>query len=516
MLSLPKKLFTIAGILLFFFILGFFQVEKAHAATNQSVWDFDPQKYFDNKLKDIKAENDPTNPIINVSVDRVIPKTIDTAMFSVVENIAPSDPRLASGNRHAIPALAHMMGSMYANPPASGLAYVQYELANAGLLAQPSYAQGIGFAGLLPLLPLWKTTRNISYSVLIIIMIAIGFMIIFRTKIDPKTVISVQAALPRIVFTLIIITFSYPIVGFMIDLMYLAMAIVINLLATGLSGVQLPPGLESLNNTATQQTEFMTGGWGKLFGSVFNLSMIGPFFQQLLGGSKFNTGIFTFASIIGFIIPAAISGVVALPSIAGLLGPTVIILFILFLGLLFTFIRLTFLLLNSYIQVLLALILGPILLLKEAIPGQSAVKEWLQNILANLVVFPATVFVIYGSWILTAIAWKSSLWGAPLIPAGGGGEMTDGNPLAILMGLGTIFLAPNLVASIKKAFHPKPSLPITAGSAFAPITGGAQTAMGAASQFYYMQQIVGERGPFGWLAGKMGGGGGSAHGTKKQ
>lgn len=410
----------------------------------------------------------------------------------------------------AIGVLAQAVGTMYANPPASGIAYTHDFLANAGFIAKPAYAQGIGFAGLVPLLPLWKASRNIAYAILIIVMIVIGFMIIFRAKIDPKTVISVQAALPRIVFTLIMITLSYAIVGFFIDLMYLSMAVVINLLSTGLSGITLIPGTEMLTNTAQQQTEFITGGWGKLWGSIFSLNMFWPFIVQMLGGSWGNIAGLTIFSVIGMIV----AGVIGASATLYALLPSLAIILLVVLGLLFTVIRLTFILFNSYVQVLLAVILGPLLLLKEAIPGQSAVKEWIQNIIANLVVFPTTVAVIYGSWIFTAIAWEGNLWSAPL-SFGTGGGTENGNPFAILMGLGIIFLAPNLVASVKKAFHPKPVLPVTAGTAFSPVTGAAQTGMGAMSQYYYMTQVFGGEKGLGPILSKFGLGGGGSHGKKQ-
>ncbi len=59
-----------------------------------------------------------------------------------------------------------------------------------------------------------------------------------------------------------------------------------------------------------------------------------------------------------------------------------------------------------------------------------------------------------------------------------------------ILAMGIVFLSPNLIAQIKKAFHPKPIIPLTAGTAFAPLTGATQTAMGAGSQFYYMTSTL--------------------------
>jgi hypothetical protein len=196
-------------------------------------------------------------------------------------------------------------------------------------------------------------------------------------------------------------------------------------------------------------------------------------------------------------------------ALVGFVGPVVLILFIIALGLLFSLIRIMFLLVNSYIQLILNVIFAPILLLQESIPGQSAVAQWLQNIIANLIVFPTTVAIIYLSWIITSVAWGQNLWARPMVLSIQGGIdlgpiKVNGNPLSIVIGLGFIFLAPTMIANIKKMFHPKSAIPITAGTAFSPLTGAIGTGMGAASQFYYFKQLVDS------LPGR--GGGGQAHG----
>ncbi|MCJ7826546.1 hypothetical protein MUP56_02945, partial [Patescibacteria group bacterium] len=119
---------------------------------------------------------------------------------------------------------------IYTNPPASTYAFVRDMGQTLGFIPQSVNAQGIGFSGLTQLLPMWKAFRNIAYLLLAIFMIIIGFLIMFRKKIDPKTVITVQNALPNIVITLLLITFSYAIVGVLIDFMYLIIMIAISIL----------------------------------------------------------------------------------------------------------------------------------------------------------------------------------------------------------------------------------------------------------------------------------------------
>lgn len=471
-----------------------------------------PREYYDQESVRTKLERinslhsvDPVDTPIDALL--VTGFNVDNLALSVSRKLGCTDLALATAegkdsveevfkqcqNYTATGILGNYMASIYGNPPASFAWYMQDALLNAGLI-KPAYAQGIGFSGLSPLLPLWKASRNIAYTILIVVMVAIGFMIIFRMKLDPKTVISVQAALPKIIITLLLITFSYAIAGFLIDLMYVSIAVLVSILSNAVDTTALADILgwkAGLSNTVEQQQKFLTGTWWDLLWSVMNFGMFPGFLVNFFGGSWANSvGALGLTSLSAILLSSATAFIpIALPALAAVALPSAIFLLIIFLGLLFTFIRLFILLLNSYIQILIAVILGPILILQEAIPGRSAFSGWLLNLIANLSVFPATVVIIFASWIISATAMSGRLWGPPLL-FGASGETGAGNPLAIIIGLGIMFLAPNLVVSVKKVFQPKPTLPISAGTMLSPLTGAATTSMGAASQFYYMQQIA--------------------------
>ena len=376
--------------------------------------------------------------------------------------------------------LNSVMQAFYLNPPASFAWYIQDTLANAGL-AKPAYAQGIGFAGLTPLLSIWKATRNIAYAVIVLVMVAIGFMVIFRMKIDPKTVISIQAALPKIVFTLILITFSYAIVGFLIDLMYLVIALVIQIIAGSMG--------KDPNYIADFQSQFMTGGMTTLAGHVFSggFRSLDDFVKGLWWTVLPTSGLAALLGGLGILGFPGWGMIIAGTAIAT--APAWLLLAILVLGLLYVFIRLVLLLFNSYIQVLIALILGPLILLNEAIPGKSAFGEWIQNIIANLVVFPATVAILMFGTFLTTLNENSTLWAPPLIGMPGFSGSAGPNLFSAFIGLGVILISPNLIAQIKKAFGPKPALPVSPGTLLSPLTSTFQTGMGAMSQFYYFQML---------------------------
>jgi hypothetical protein len=65
---------------------------------------------------------------------------------------------------------------------------------------------------------LWKFTRNISLSVMAIVMLVTGIMIVMRRNISSQVAVSVQYALPRIVIGFVLIIFSYPIGAFITQL----------------------------------------------------------------------------------------------------------------------------------------------------------------------------------------------------------------------------------------------------------------------------------------------------------
>ena len=138
---------------------------------------------------------------------------------------SPGCPIGLSYQKSAMAGLAKSTLAMYQHPPARSSEYIADVGRTLGFIPKKVEAQGIGFSGLQSMLPLWKTFRNIAYALLAVIIIVVGFMVMFRKKIDPKTVVTVQNAIPRIVIALGLVTFSYAIVGAMIDLIYLAIVL---------------------------------------------------------------------------------------------------------------------------------------------------------------------------------------------------------------------------------------------------------------------------------------------------
>jgi len=402
----------------------------------------------------------------------------------------------------------------FANPPASGIAWTYSGLANAGFIPKTMAAEGIGMGSIQPFAKIWKIFRDVTYLLLVVVLIAIGFMVMFRTKINPQTVISVENSLPKIIIALILITFSFAIAGFMIDLMYLLIAIVTSILSpiygysTGTVGGWFG-GETGPTNLAELQRYYLTAGPGALYKGIggVNHSMWGTLLWNLpsailglipglgitikiiVGGlvtwglQGWLNPIINFLSFEGFtqtigsIHPT--TGVGALlhleTLLRGLSSPlqiTWLVLIVLFIfqglvpivlgvliwfSLVFVFFRIFLLLINSYIKILLAIILSPIYLLFEAVPGQSAFVNWLKNLAGELITFPLVVGIFVLGSIIVDSASSGNLVQFPFMYG------IDPKNFGYIIGMMLFFMTPDLVKAVRQIFIPKPGILDMAG-----------------------------------------------------
>jgi len=340
-----------------------------------------------------------------------------------------------------------MIASTYSNPPASGV-YYAYDI----LGAAPAYAaNGIGFSGLQPILPIWKAFRNLAYAVFAIAMLLVGLMIMFRVKISPQVVLTLENALPRMIGVLVLITFSYAIAGFMIDLMYVMMALGVNILAS--EGVS-PGG-------ATATSTIHSGFW----------SLIPPFVKgfdgmKSLGGS---VGYMTF-SLGGIPVAGWITGFVG-----GVVGAVLMILVWVIIATVLLF-KLLIALIKSYVGVITSVIFAPLVIATGVIPGKNGFGNWLKSLIANLSVFPAVLIIlIISTYILDQDAgglWYPPLMGPPEVDFLQGGAGVMGNFVRSIIGMGFLFIIPNVPNMIKKAMGIEDSgIGGMIGQAFAPTIG---------------------------------------------
>ncbi len=397
---------------------------------------------------------------------------------------SPGCPIGLSYQKSAMAGLAKSTLAMYQHPPARSSEYIADVGRTLGFIPKKVEAQGIGFSGLQSMLPLWKTFRNIAYALLAVIIIVVGFMVMFRKKIDPKTVVTVQNAIPRIVIALGLVTFSYAIVGAMIDLMYLAIVLstsAVDSASGGNLGKLLsiattfnfdiwPPGL-TWGSTTAPTTEnatklLLNGGLSGLlrffFASGFQAyDDIGAMITQ---NDPYNIAAWTILpGVIGYFFGArgALLGATTGPILLGIIFLII---------LLFGVIRLIFMLLDAYINIIISLLTAPFQLMMEAIPGTNAFSSWFKNLLSKILVFPITVLLLLITAVLTSQEVSTSIWAPPLLSTG---EGTYG--MAGLIGLGMLMVIPTIVQGLQKALKAEPLVPGGVGPIVGPLGSGVGT-----------------------------------------
>ncbi len=315
-----------------------------------------------------------------------------------------------------------------ANPPirtGQYLATIGYSLG----LVKEAHAQvsGSGAGVLDPIINLWQVSRNIAYVVMIIIFVVVGLMVMFRQKINPQTVISIQAALPGLVIGLIMITFSYFLASLLVDTAYLAT----NLVGYYFTAAQNAPSSNLTQDISDKSVLFI---FGKFVGSIgqediakalnLALSSLNDNIQSMLRlaagligyqyGSSFGTPT---GSLVGSAVCLPVTGPIAAfcGAIGGIVGGLVIgiplalkaasdpagtfswILYIVAAAvLLYTMLRLLLKLINNYLQIIFLTVTAPFQFMIASLPGRQGIMiDWIRNMLCNVLAFPAVLAVFY-------------------------------------------------------------------------------------------------------------------------
>jgi len=349
----------------------------------------------------------------------------------------------------AIGGITNLIAAMYANPPASSVDYFADLGRNLGIV-KPAYAQeGFGFQGLRPILPLWKNFRNIAYLFFTIIFVVIGFAIMFRLKLNPQTVISIQNAIPRIVIALILVTFSYAIAGLLIDFMYVVTAVIV--------GVINPGGILHQLVDLLEEKLHMGGGKEAPNILVFQLLFIG---KGLLYAYTLATNLLNPREILKILdAPTDLLRVIqAIIKILGAAFSTVLIL-ILAVVLLYAFFKLFLSLLKAYVSILIIIIFSPLQIMLGVFPGQTSFSSWLRNFVANLAVFPTVIILIALTSKLVELAEGEGLWvPPPLTPPIVEGKASPYSieMITAIIAYGMLILTPKIADMIKDALKVKP------------------------------------------------------------
>ncbi|MDZ4224356.1 MAG: hypothetical protein U1D33_00470, partial [bacterium] len=315
--------------------------------------------------------NKSTEDYLKIVKDLLISQKEDGTLIAKI----PDKP---VGDNGLVGQMGNFIGLAYKSPPvsfANYLADVKQNIEKRGLV-RPAYAQGTGFGfqNLLPVLPIWRAFRNVAYFVFILVFILYGFMIMFRMKIDPQNVATFQTAIPKILLTLLIITFAYAIAGFMIDVMFVVFNLILSVFQA--SGIITSPDNPLVKAGSGQGGILPSFFLSSLFSFLFVPSALINVLTNLPGWSSVLIDIFLTVSGLGLVLRI-----------------------IIFFAIIYSYVKLIFKLFEAYISVIIQVIFSPIILLQDVMPGSQAFGGWLRNIVANLSVFPVTMVMFLLSYI---------------------------------------------------------------------------------------------------------------------
>ncbi len=402
----------------------------------------------------------------------------------------------------------------YSGPPIRTAEYLA-DLGKKLNIIQPAYAQvgGSGNTVVEPIKKIWELSRNLAYLGMTAIFIIVGFMIMFRHKLNPQTVINVQNALPGLIIGLILITFSYFIASLFIDLSFVSTNLVGGIFDTsGLGkgttqkiangsiletfGYFIAPDKEEMVNVARETANSLGFLKKGTIGGILTIlsALIGCKMGTLLGGpiteliykvGAAGTGgaILPLIALEDKIAPVSafffgksatsighaagcVAGAILTPGIVmgtqliqWVLG--MILYIVLVLALLMTMFKVFFSIINAYIGIVILTLTAPIRFLLASVPGsKSSFSNWLKEMLANVLIFPAyfVVFFIASYIIGGSIAGQLGV-NDPGIDFGKGTvpflEGFSSDLIRIALGYGFLFLSPNLPDMIKGALGVK-------------------------------------------------------------
>ncbi|MEK7450461.1 MAG: hypothetical protein AAB662_00815, partial [Patescibacteria group bacterium] len=350
--------------------------------------------------------------------------------------------------------------------------YVSYLSQNFGITKQ-AYAQGVGFRQLSPFLPIWVTFRNLVYLLFIIVFVVIGMFIMLRVQFDPRTVMTVQNQIPKLIIGIILVTFSFAIAGLMIDAMYIVIYFVYSVAVT-------IPGshLNQLIPSTLQRTDVI-GAFG--FNNIVGVAdtIAAGFRDSILSmlGLTNNLGLLAPAGLgVGIGATLLLANplgwlAILVPAIATIGLPYIIAFLIIFIAIFTALFKLWFELIKAYTFILFDIVLAPFWIISSLTPGNPAgFSLWVRAVLSNLSVFPTTIVMfLLGKLFIDAfntLPPPDVFFIPPLI-----GSAANPKLISAIVGITVILTTPAVVGMVKNAFK-APNFPLT--------TAGAMFGAGAA------------------------------------
>lgn len=285
----------------------------------------------------------------------------------------------------------------------SGLKYVR-GLSSRLSPVKPAQAQGFGYTALDPIQRYWSGFRNMAYSIIVLITIVFAFMVMFKVKLNPQTVVSVQSALPTIIGGVILATFSYAIAGFLIDLMYVVGGIFAMLMQ-----------LAGFSGSVSSAYHWIIPSAGNMLGSFTIL-----WFMVLYAISFL-------VALIAAILSIIIGNLLLWGIFGGIVGLLFIILLVWIVVLVFVYmVKIPWVLIKNLISIYMSIVVAPLQIIMGTLVPSMGFGTWLKKLISELLVFPVTGLFMYLAMLTLGTSFKASAgmfnWSnVTIIPAVPGG-----------------------------------------------------------------------------------------------
>lgn len=309
-------------------------------------------------------------------------KTANILAGNLTESICLLGSSNTSGQQYATISNSNknILSNIFADRPLSGITYFKDLIRKFHIIPEvKAQSVGFGFNALEPVRQLWTASRNISYTLFVLVTLILAFMIMFRVKLSPQVAVTVQSALPRIVVAIIFVTFSYAIAGFLIDMMYVVIGLISLIFSSTklLSDATGDTGVTAMFYVFTQGLSGQ-GIWGFLF-----LYLIQFFSTLVVVGVGLGYGLLAGLGTVGGAVGAGIGG--ALFILIAIVVAVLMVFVLLWMSL-----KIIWTLIKAFAYVLFLTIILPLQITFGIVVPSIGIGSWLKLYIANLAVFPIT------------------------------------------------------------------------------------------------------------------------------
>lgn len=212
---------------------------------------------------------------------------------------------------------------------------------------------------------LWSATRNIAYAFYVVVMIIVGFMIMFRNKIGGQVMVTIGNSIPKIIVSLVLVTFSFAIIGLIIDFA----GIVTNIIASVLYSGDLSQSVNVTDPTALFKSILSDSSVTIETGTVSGLSL-GEIISLVLSDSK--NGGWLLGGLALSISALVLAGIILVGAI-----------------------KLWVALIKAYLRILVNVVTAPLAIMFSAIPGNDAMMlNTFKSALRSSLVFPLAFAIV--------------------------------------------------------------------------------------------------------------------------